>query len=271
MFMTLFNIVFTGLPPFAIGLFEQDVPMAMLQRYPPAYDALKRSPIFTNRNFLVWVISSFYHSLVLYGLAQGIFLIEVLDRDGLEFDMWGFGEMMFAGIIVVLNLKFLIETSHWTWFSVWFSGLGIAGLFLVCGVYSELYTYAPYMYKIFEHVYGLNVMWLYVALAVVAALMFDVTRIYCERQFWPSSVHILQERVHLKLVPQSSQSRLTATGGKSGGGRAGRSGTYGRMVPSEHGRSRAFSGGGGGGGAGIGLSLRSAGGGGASPPPSGLR
>jgi hypothetical protein len=31
MYMTLFNIVFTGLPPFAIGLFEQDVPMRLVR------------------------------------------------------------------------------------------------------------------------------------------------------------------------------------------------------------------------------------------------
>jgi magnesium-transporting ATPase (P-type) len=179
------------------------VPYRMLQRFPPAYAALKASPIFTIRNFLIWVISSFLHALVLFFFAYGVFHLEVLSGDGQVYDMWGFGEMLFAGIIVVLNLKFLCETSHWTWFSVSFSALGIMGLILVCGVYSELdvyvpslpflpapceslswrvvwvfdVRYAPHMYKIFEQIYGLRVMWLYVFLVTVTSLLFDVTRL----------------------------------------------------------------------------------------------
>ncbi len=60
----LYNIAFTVLPPFVIGVFDQFVSARMLDRYPQLYSLGQKNSFFTPVAFWQWVGNAFYHSLV---------------------------------------------------------------------------------------------------------------------------------------------------------------------------------------------------------------
>ena len=62
--LSLYNVVFTVLPPFVIGVFDQFVSARMLDRYPQLYILGQENAFFTKTAFWLWVVNALYHSLV---------------------------------------------------------------------------------------------------------------------------------------------------------------------------------------------------------------
>jgi len=64
--LSLYNVVFTVLPPLVIGIFDQFVSARILDRYPQLYILGQRNEFFTKTAFWLWVANALYHSLVRY-------------------------------------------------------------------------------------------------------------------------------------------------------------------------------------------------------------
>jgi magnesium-transporting ATPase (P-type) len=62
--LSFYNVVFTVLPPFVIGVFDQFVSARMLDRYPQLYTLGQTNAFFTRTAFWLWVANALYHSLV---------------------------------------------------------------------------------------------------------------------------------------------------------------------------------------------------------------
>jgi len=62
--LSLYNVVFTLLPPFVIGIFDQFVSARILDRYPQLYTLGQRNVFFTRTAFWQWIGNALYHSLV---------------------------------------------------------------------------------------------------------------------------------------------------------------------------------------------------------------
>lgn len=62
--LSLYNVVFTVLPPLVIGIFDQFVSARILDRYPQLYILGQRNEFFTKTAFWLWVANALYHSLV---------------------------------------------------------------------------------------------------------------------------------------------------------------------------------------------------------------
>lgn len=62
--LSLYNVVFTLLPPLVIGVFDQFVSARILDRYPQLYMLGQRNAFFTRTAFWLWVGNALYHSLV---------------------------------------------------------------------------------------------------------------------------------------------------------------------------------------------------------------
>jgi phospholipid-transporting ATPase len=62
--LSLYNVVFTVLPPFVIGVFDQFVSARILDRYPQLYILGQQNAFFTKTAFWLWIGNALYHSLV---------------------------------------------------------------------------------------------------------------------------------------------------------------------------------------------------------------
>jgi phospholipid-transporting ATPase len=69
--LTCYNLIFTLLPPFVMGIFEKDVDEVTLEKWPSLYKGLKEDRFgfgqsFTVYSFSVWVAEALYHSAVVF-------------------------------------------------------------------------------------------------------------------------------------------------------------------------------------------------------------
>jgi len=62
--LSMYNVVFTVLPPFVIGVFDQFVSARILDRYPQLYMLGQENAFFTKTAFWLWVANALYHSIV---------------------------------------------------------------------------------------------------------------------------------------------------------------------------------------------------------------
>lgn len=62
--ISFYNVIFTVLPPFVIGIFDQFVSARVLDRYPQLYSLGQKNVFFTKTAFWLWVGNALYHSLV---------------------------------------------------------------------------------------------------------------------------------------------------------------------------------------------------------------
>lgn len=62
--LSLYNVVFTILPPLVIGIFDQFVSARMLDRYPQLYRLGQQNYFFSPKAFWLSVLNAIYHSLV---------------------------------------------------------------------------------------------------------------------------------------------------------------------------------------------------------------
>lgn len=62
--LSLYNVVFTVLPPLVIGVFDQFVSARILDRYPQLYTLGQKNTFFTRTAFWQWVFNALWHSLV---------------------------------------------------------------------------------------------------------------------------------------------------------------------------------------------------------------
>ena len=69
--LSLYNVVFTVLPPLVIGIFDQFVSARILDRYPQLYSLGQKNIFFSPKAFWMWVGNALYHSLVrsVYGFS----------------------------------------------------------------------------------------------------------------------------------------------------------------------------------------------------------
>jgi len=65
--LSLYNVLFTVLPPLVIGIFDQFVYARFLDRYPQLYTLGQKNEFFTKTSFWLWVTNALYHSVVCYG------------------------------------------------------------------------------------------------------------------------------------------------------------------------------------------------------------
>jgi phospholipid-transporting ATPase len=135
-----YNVVWTLLPPIAIGVFDQYVGARVLDRYPEMYRVGQQDHFYNHKIFLGFFLNSVFHSLLLfwiwaYILGDGDILVS-----GMVADNWVFGTMVYATTLIAVMYKHLLYTSH---FVFWIT-LSIVASLLVFFIFFPVYaTFGP--------------------------------------------------------------------------------------------------------------------------------
>ncbi|KAI5645123.1 cation transport ATPase (P-type) domain-containing protein [Phthorimaea operculella] len=134
-----YNVLFTALPPFAIGLFDKICSGEIMLRHPILYLPSQQGLLFNVRVFWVWVVNSLLHSVLLFWLPMLMCAHDVLWPTGKDGGYLVMGNIVYTYVVLTVCLKAGLATHSWTWVThvaIWAS-IGMWMLFI--GIYSNLY------------------------------------------------------------------------------------------------------------------------------------
>ncbi|XP_045492723.1 probable phospholipid-transporting ATPase IA isoform X3 [Colias croceus] len=134
-----YNVIFTALPPFAIGLFDKICSPEIMIRHPVLYIPSQQGLLFNVRVFWVWAVNALLHSVLLFWLPVLLTSHHVLWPSGRDGGYLVLGNFVYTYVVATVCLKAGLATHSWTWVthvSIWGS-VALWILFIV--IYSNLY------------------------------------------------------------------------------------------------------------------------------------
>ncbi|XP_071786477.1 probable phospholipid-transporting ATPase IA isoform X3 [Asterias amurensis] len=192
----IYNLAFTALPPFAIGLFDRNISVESMQKFPQLYKPSQNSEYFNSKVFWMWTANAVYHSLLIFWFVVGALYQDVAFSNGQLGGHLFMGNMAYTYVLIVVTLKAGLAMDAWSWpvhFSMWFS---IISWFIFIAVYSALYpsiTFAADMAGQAYEVFSCGVFWMLLFLVPVVALWRDVAWKAFKRTLFKSLAEEVQE------------------------------------------------------------------------------
>ncbi|KAK3239287.1 hypothetical protein CYMTET_50774 [Cymbomonas tetramitiformis] len=176
-----FNLCFTSIPVFAIGVFDQyfTEEYALNPNNLHIYRAGQRNKYFNVKTLAYWFLLGIYQSCVLIGFTLLAFEYNshgVVHMTGQSEGLYGEGSVLYTCMVLTANIQLALSLRYWNIFThiaIWGS---IAFWFLVMICYSLLPLYwSNHMYwYFFDQVANLWTFWLLMPLCVVTACLPDL-------------------------------------------------------------------------------------------------
>lgn len=145
-YITLYNLVFTCFPLLVKAILDQDVdyrspstpevskaaqvfPKGQSQKKPQEpykerplirkfyhrlYYIGQSNSVFNLTNFLLWILSAMFHSLILFFASMLAFQTDIINSDGFGSDMWSFSITTFTGVVLVVSVRLGLSNKNWT-------------------------------------------------------------------------------------------------------------------------------------------------------------
>jgi len=173
----MYNILFTSLPPIALGLFDRTCTAETREKFPSLYQASQNSELFNIKEFWKWIGISIYHSILLFWLPLGAFHTGVEWSNGRTDDYLVLGNTVYTLVVITTCIKAGIEMDAWTWVShasIWGS---IILWFLFLAVYSHMWPTFPLasnMPGMFEMMMSSPVFWFCLIFVPTVTLLSDI-------------------------------------------------------------------------------------------------
>ncbi|KAF4544743.1 Phospholipid-transporting ATPase [Lasiodiplodia theobromae] len=194
--LSFYNVFFTVMPPFVLGIFDQFVSARLLDRYPQLYQLSQKGVFFKMHSFWGWVANGFYHSLILYFVSQAIFLWDLPQGDGKIAGHWVWGPALYTAALATVLGKAALITNIWTKYTV----VAIPGSMILWMIFLPLYAYVAPMTGISEEFEGTiprlfpsPIFWLMGLVLPALCLLRDFAWKYAKRMYYPQAYHHIQE------------------------------------------------------------------------------
>lgn len=194
--LTFYNVIFTVMPPFVLGVFDQFVSARMLDRYPELYTLGQRNVFFTRRIFWEWVATAVFHSIVIFFFTAVIFNQDLIFNQGWVAGQWVWGTTAYLVTLMTVLGKAALISDLWTKWTL----LAIPGSFALTMIILPLYaTIAPKIgvskeyYNLMPRMLSSPVFYLALFLIPVTCLIRDLAWKGYKRLFRPESYHVVQE------------------------------------------------------------------------------
>lgn len=107
MYLMLYNLLFTSLPPIAIGVYDQDAPDTLLLNNPYLYKTGRLGKVYKSYSFWLTMADSLYQSSVIFWVCTGAYI-------GTDVDIFEFGTVLTTACMFVMLLHVSVETRSWT-------------------------------------------------------------------------------------------------------------------------------------------------------------
>lgn len=202
--LMVFNIVFTMLGPFVYGLLERDLEDVLIEKYPRAYELVRKDGYFSVWTVTGWVLSAMWHCFVCFFVCYALMTETAIGgecgSDG-KSRLCQMGGLSTAGaqsitlIVILVNVKLLFE-SHLLNAPVLFCLLGSMVVYGIClSSMAGMLGYFPDLFGVFDWMNASVTSWMVYILCTVLALLPDVIYAALKRNFFPNSAMVLAERL----------------------------------------------------------------------------
>ncbi|QSS51826.1 P-type ATPase [Histoplasma capsulatum var. duboisii H88] len=196
--LSFYNVFFTVMPPFAMGIFDQFISARLLDRYPQLYQLGQKGVFFKMHSFWSWIGNGFYHSLIAYFLSQAIFLWDLPLANGKLAGHWFWGTALYTAVLATVLGKAALVTNIWTKYTF----IAIPGSMIIWMGFLPVYGFsAPRIgagfsteYEgIIPNLFQSLVFWLMAIVLPVVCLVRDFAWKYIKRMYFPQAYHHVQE------------------------------------------------------------------------------
>ncbi|XP_064481795.1 phospholipid-transporting ATPase VB-like [Ornithodoros turicata] len=107
LYLMLYNVLFTSLPPLVLGIYDQDCPAHLLLKRPALYTPGRKSKTYTRYSFWINMLDALYQSII-------IFFVPFLVYYDSDIDIWEFGTTICTACFCVQMLHVAVECKSWT-------------------------------------------------------------------------------------------------------------------------------------------------------------
>uniref|UniRef100_A0A8C7RWP2 Phospholipid-transporting ATPase n=1 Tax=Oncorhynchus mykiss TaxID=8022 RepID=A0A8C7RWP2_ONCMY len=205
----LYNVIFTAMPPLALGIFERCCKKENMLKYPELYKTSQNALGFNTKVFWAHCLNGLLHSVILFWLPLLIFQHDTVSWNGKTPDYLLLGNMVYTFVVITVCLKAGLETSSWTLFShiaIWGSVFLWVLFFWLYSTLWPVIAIAPDMSGQAEMLFTSGVFWMSLLFIPVTSLLFDVAfrpfhsiieftslSLRVKRSFWKNLVDEVQE------------------------------------------------------------------------------
>ncbi|KAJ5815652.1 hypothetical protein N7474_007429 [Penicillium riverlandense] len=194
--LSFYNVLFTVLPPFAMGIFDQYISARLLDRYPQLYQLGQKGTFFRKHSFWAWILNGFFHSLVLYIVSELIFYWDLPLADGTTAGHWVWGEALYTAALATVLGKAALITNIWTKYTF----IAIPGSMVIWLIFLPAYGFAAPAVGFSTEYYGTipvlfksPVFYLMAISLPCLCLLRDYAWKYAKRMHYPQAYHHVQE------------------------------------------------------------------------------
>ncbi|KAI7829948.1 PRMT5 arginine-N-methyltransferase-domain-containing protein [Kickxella alabastrina] len=215
--ITLYNMLFTMLPPGALGVFDQDLPAFVGVVVPQLYKRGIYKLEYSMARFWMYIADGLYQSAaIIFLIVYSNYFSSSADRSGLDSsnkdDMGTLGAFC---VVLVTNLYMGLNNRTWTWVMPLAQLVGIAlllGVFFVYGVMFDSVFSSGAAVRIFVQ----PNFWLILLLIPIACLMPHYIAKFVRSAWYPTDTDIVREIIH-DFRHSRQNSRSWSTTGQSTG------------------------------------------------------
>ncbi|KAL9875821.1 phospholipid-transporting ATPase VD isoform 1-T4 [Glossina fuscipes fuscipes] len=195
MYLMLYNLIFTSLPPLAIGVYDKRVPEDLLLKNPYLYKNGRLGVVYKPHDFWVILLDSLYQSLV-------VFLVALYAYVNSEVGIWEFGATITASCLFTNLLHGAIEIRSWTMLHVLSIIFSLGSFYLFSIIYNSMCVNCfglPSSYWVIFRCLTSTIHWLVIVISAVVAilprLLFTTLRTsFCPHESVKVLLHSKRER-----------------------------------------------------------------------------
>ncbi|XP_069905278.1 phospholipid-transporting ATPase IB isoform X1 [Oryctolagus cuniculus] len=141
--ISLYNVIFTSLPPLTLGIFERCCSEESLIKYPELYRIPQTGETFNTKVFWIQCMNALVHSFILFWFPAKMLKHDIVLQHGYTTDYLFLGNFIYTYVVVTVCLKAGLETMSWNKFShlaIWGS-ISIWLVFFI--IYSRFWPTLP--------------------------------------------------------------------------------------------------------------------------------
>ncbi|XP_045834472.1 phospholipid-transporting ATPase IB-like [Meles meles] len=135
--ISLYNVLFTSLPPFSLGIFEQCCSQKSLLAYPQLYRISQAGNTFNTKVFWFQCLNALIHSFILFWMPMKMLEHDMVLQGGYTTDYLFLGNFIYTYVVVTVCLKAGLETQSWNKFS----HIAIWGSIIIWLVFFAIYSF----------------------------------------------------------------------------------------------------------------------------------
>ncbi|XP_047410286.1 phospholipid-transporting ATPase IB-like [Sciurus carolinensis] len=146
--ISLYNVIFTSLPPLTLGIFEKCCSQKSLLEYPQLYTVSQTGEVFNTKVFWIQCMDALIHSFILFWFPMKMLEHDMIFQRGYSTDYLFLGNFIYTYVVVTVCLKAGLETTSWNTFShvaVWGSIISWMVFFSVYSYFWPIFSLAPEM------------------------------------------------------------------------------------------------------------------------------